>query len=86
MQVTWEERWQSLLAELEVDVSRRCVTLRAEAARVAARAAAAGRTHSSRRARSEHAHGWSEHGRHEQRHGAVKQEVLVRRWAFLIDV
>jgi hypothetical protein len=36
MQVTWEERWHTILSELELDVGRRCVTLRAEAARVVA--------------------------------------------------
>ncbi|KAL6760911.1 hypothetical protein V8C86DRAFT_1010253 [Haematococcus lacustris] len=33
--VLWEERWHSLLTDLDLDVARRCVTLRAEAQRVA---------------------------------------------------
>lgn len=40
-QVTWEERWHQLLSEMEVDVGRRCVTLRAEAERIAAAATTA---------------------------------------------
>ncbi len=78
-QVTWEERWHALLSELEVDVARRCVTLRAEAERLAGSAGPAAEPEGEGSSGGGDAAGFGARSR-QKGGGAEQRRSIIARW------